>query len=242
MNWFKIARYLLIAEIVIVTFIVLYILKIALAQSIGIGVMPAILKFNFPGVYEREFCFFNKGSMDAIYSIQSGDIKVLTEINFTVHANTDINTCVKKRISFVADKTGYFYISAFPEEMPEGAVQLIRMIGVKIEVLSSTTTTVQQSVSSGTGGAISGTSGAVSEASNETSESIFEGNLTTVTTTTIQNISIPQSEYNASADISTQEASETSDLQNYSNIIKVVIMTIIVVVSFYILLELLALK
>ena len=190
MDWVKIAKYLLIAEVAVVTFIVLYILKIALAQSIGIGVVPAVLKYNFPGVYEHEFCFFNKGDTDAIYSIESGDIKVLTEINFTVPAGSDINTCVKKKIKFVADKTGYFYVSAFPEEMPEGAVKLIRRIGVKIEVLSPTTTTVRQGGAGGTGGADSGSS-------NETSESIFEENITATTTTTVQNVSMPQSEYNA---------------------------------------------
>ena len=217
MDWVKIAKYLLIAEVAVVTFIVFYILKIALAQSIGIGVMPAVLKYNFPGVYEHEFCFFNKGDTDAIYSIQSGDIRVLTEINFTVPANTDINTCVKKKIKFVADKTGYFYISAFPEEMPEGAVQLIRRIGVKIEVLSPTTTTVQQSGASGTSVAISGSSGVGTG-------NISEANITTTTTTMVQNISVLQSEYSASANISAQETSETSEPQvDYSSIIKTII-------------------
>jgi len=178
MNWFKIAKYLLIAEVALATFIVLYILKVALAQSIGIGVMPAILKYNFPSVYEHEFCFFNKGDTDAIYSIQSGDIKVLTEINFTVPANTDINNCVKKKIKFVADKTGYFYVSAFPEEMSGGTVSLVRRIGVKIEVLSSTTTTVQQSGGSGSGG--------VSES---TTTTIFINNTSNATTTIISNYS-----------------------------------------------------
>jgi len=232
MNWFKIAKYLLIAEVAVVTFIVLYILKIALAQSIGIGVVPAILKYNFPGVYEHEFCFFNKGNTDAIYSIQSGDIKVLTEINFTVFANTDINTCVKKRIRFVADKTGYFYISAFPEEMPEGAIHLIRRIGVKIEVLSPTTTTVQQGGAGGTGGAVSETD----------SGNISEPNITTTTSLTIQNISIPQSEYNASANISTQETLEASETQVYSNIIKTIIIAVIVIIVLYVLIELLTLR
>jgi len=238
MNWFKIAKYLLIAEVALVTFIVLYILKIALAQSIGIGVMPAVLKYNFPGVYEHEFCFFNKGDTDAVYSIQSGDIRVLTEINFTVPAGSDIDTCVKKKIKFVADKTGYFYISAFPEEMPEGAIQLIRRIGVKIEVLSPTTTTVQQGGAGG-GGGVSGSTGELS------SGNISEANITTTTTaiTTIQNISMPQSEYNASANISAQETLETSEPQvDYSSIIKTIIIAVIVIISLYVLIELLALK
>jgi len=235
-DWVKIAKYLLIAEVAVVTFIVFYILKIALAQSIGIGVMPAVLKYNFPGVYEHEFCFFNKGDTDAIFSIQSGDIRVLTEINFTVPANTDISTCVKKKIKFVADKTGYFYISAFPEEMPEGAVQLIRRIGVKIEVLSPTTTTVQQSGASGTSVAISGSSGVGTG-------NISEANITTTTTTMVQNISVVQSEYSASANISAQETSEISEPQvDYSSIIKTIIIAVIVIISLYVLIELLALK
>lgn len=152
MNWGKMAKYLLIAELIFISFVVLYILKIALAQTIGIGVSPAVLKYNFPAVYSQEFCFFNQGDTDAIYVIQSGDIRVLNEMNFTVSANTNFNNCIKKTLQLVVDKSGYFYVAAYPKVSQNATVSIVRRVGVKVELAGySTQTTITQSVSGGGG-------------------------------------------------------------------------------------------
>jgi hypothetical protein len=150
MEWGKIAKWLLIAELVFISFVVFYILKVALAQTIGIGVSPAVLKYNFPAVYSYEFCFFNQGDTDAIYVIQSGDIKVLNEMNFTVPANTNYDNCVKKTLQLVVDKSGYFYVLAYPNINQSFAISIVRRVGVKVELsYLPTTATVSQSSSGG---------------------------------------------------------------------------------------------
>jgi hypothetical protein len=131
----------------------LFLSDIALAQSIGIGVSPVVLKYNFPGVYSREFCFFNQGDTDAIYVIQSGDIKILNEINFTVPANTNFNNCIKKTLQLLVDKSGYFYVAAYPNVTQVSTVSIVRRVGVKVELsgypLSTLTTTTVSSSGSG---------------------------------------------------------------------------------------------
>jgi hypothetical protein len=148
MGWEKIAKWLLIAELIFTFFVVLYILRVALAQTIGIGVSPAVLKYNFPAVYSYEFCFFNQGDTDATYVIQSGDIKVLNEMNFTVPANTNYDNCVKKTLQLVVDKSGYFYVLAYPNINQSSTISIVRRVGVKVELnYLPTTTTISQSSS-----------------------------------------------------------------------------------------------
>ena len=150
MEWGKIAKWLFIAELVVAFFAVIYVIKIAFGDTIGIGVSPAVLKYNFPAVYSYEFCFFNQGDTDAVYVIQSGDIKVLNEMNFTVPANTNFNNCVKKTLQLVVDKSGYFYVLAYPNINQSSTVSIVRRVGVKVELnYLPTTTTISHSSSGG---------------------------------------------------------------------------------------------
>lgn len=89
--------------------IVLILLNISYAQTIGIGIIPASV--NTTSRFYN-FCFFNKGDTDAVYKIISGSIKV-EEMEFVVPANTNIQTCIKKTIYFYG-KNGTFYIEAYP--------------------------------------------------------------------------------------------------------------------------------
>jgi len=73
---FKILLSAIILELIISGIIVFSIMKIALAQTIGIGVIPAVVKFNSPGTYIYEFCFFNQGDTDAIYEVINGEVLV----------------------------------------------------------------------------------------------------------------------------------------------------------------------
>jgi hypothetical protein len=150
MRWERIAKWLLIAELIFISFVVFYILKIALGDTIGIGVSPAVLKYNFPAVYSYEFCFFNQGDTDAIYVIQSGDIRVLNEMNFTVSANTNYNSCVGKTLQLLVDKSGYFYVLAYPNINQSSTISIVRRVGVKVELnYLPTTTTIYQGSSGG---------------------------------------------------------------------------------------------
>jgi hypothetical protein len=142
----------------------LFLQDIALARSIGIGITPVVLKYNFPGVYSKEFCFFNQGDTDAVYVIQSGDIKVLNEINFTVPANTDFNTCIKKTLQLVVDKTGYFYVLAYPNVTQISTVSIVRRVGVKVELSGYSTQTLTTGNVSSSGGSV----GVVQQVSNTT--------------------------------------------------------------------------
>jgi hypothetical protein len=151
--WSRIAKWLLIVELIFISFAVLYVIKIALAQTIGIGVSPAVLKYNFPAVYSQEFCFFNQGDTDAVYVIQSGDIKVLNEMNFSVPANTNFDNCVKKTLQLMVDKSGYFYVAAYPKINQSATVSIIRRVGIKVELASYPTQTISSSSSGGVSGA-----------------------------------------------------------------------------------------
>jgi hypothetical protein len=150
MEWEKISRWLFIAELIVAFFAVLYVVKIAFGDTIGIGVSPAVLKYNFPAVYSYEFCFFNQGDTDAVYVIQSGDIRVLNEMNFIVPANTNYDNCVKKTLQLIVDKSGYFYVLAYPNINQSSTISIVRRVGVKVELnYLPTTTTISQSSSGG---------------------------------------------------------------------------------------------
>jgi hypothetical protein len=121
-----------------------------LGQTIGIGVAPAIVKFN-AGVYDYNFCFFNEGDTDINFTLKSGDIKV-DEIEFFVPANTNLTNCVKKTVRLYVDKSGYFYVQASPPE--NATIKIVRQIGVKVVCLNCYTT----SISSSSGSISSGSS------------------------------------------------------------------------------------
>ena len=194
MNWEKISKWLFIAELIVAFFAVICVVKIAFGDTIGIGVSPAVLKYNFPAVYSHEFCFFNQGDTDAVYVIQSGDIKVLNEMNFTVQANTNYDNCVKKTLQLVVDKSGYFYVLAYPNINQTSTISIVRRVGVKVELnYLPTTTTISQGSS---GGSISiqtttttirnQTSNATLTTRNETSNVTIE-NTTDTTNQTAEN-------------------------------------------------------
>jgi len=200
MEWGKMSKWLFIAELVVAFFAVLYVIKIAFGDTIGIGVSPAVLKYNFPAVYSHEFCFFNQGDTDAVYVVQSGDIRVLNEMSFVVPANTNYDNCIKKTLQLVVDKSGYFYVLAYPSINQSSTISIVRRVGVKVELsYISTTTTISQG---GSGGSIpiqtttttirNQTSNATLTIRNETSNatnitSNFTSNATIENTTNIEN-------------------------------------------------------
>jgi hypothetical protein len=197
MEWGKIAKWLLIAELIFISFVVFYILKIALGDTIGIGVSPAVLKYNFPAVYSQEFCFFNQGDTDAVYVIQSGDIRVLNEMNFIVPANTSYDNCIRKTLQLVVDKSGYFYVLAYPNINQNSTISIVRRVGVKVELnyISATTTVSQGSF----GGSF-----------------ISQTTTTTIRNQTSNNISIVRNETSNATNITTNFTSNTA-IENVAN-------------------------
>jgi hypothetical protein len=192
---FKILLWLAFIEIIATGLIVLYFAKVGLAQTIGIGVSPSIVKFNSPGTYLYEFCFFNQGDTDAVYETVNGEVIVQYK-KFTVPARTNFTNCVKKQLLLTVIQPGYFYITAKPatQEQQAGAVSVVRRVGVKIELANYTSQinatpgnqTTTTTITSGGGG------GAVGQ---QTTTTITSGggavgnqtNATKTTTTTLKN-------------------------------------------------------
>jgi hypothetical protein len=124
----------------------------ALAQTIKIGVYPAIVKFQSPGTYQKEFCFFNEGDTDAIYETMSGEV-IVNYQKFLVPKNTLIGNCIKKNLTLTVRNQGYFYIVGKPNvNESAGMVSLIRRVGIKVELESQTTTTTISGGASGGSG------------------------------------------------------------------------------------------
>jgi len=136
----------------IIFFSLLVLLKFVTAQTIGIGVSPSIVKFNSPGTYLYEFCFFNQGDTDAEYETINGEVMVQYQ-KFTVPAGTNFTNCVKKQLLLTVIQPGYFYITAKPanQEQQAGAVSIVRRVGIKVELANYQTTTTTQTTSGGAG-------------------------------------------------------------------------------------------
>jgi hypothetical protein len=153
---FKLLLILSLIEVIATGLIVFYFVKIGLAQTIGIGVAPSVVKFNSPGTYLYEFCFFNQGDTDAEYETINGEVMVQYQ-KFTVPAGTNFTTCVKKQLLLTVTQPGYFYITAKPvtQEQQAGAVSIVRRVGIKVELANyqqtQTTTTTTQTTSGGAG-------------------------------------------------------------------------------------------
>jgi len=153
---FKLLLILALIEVIATGLIVFYFVKIGLAQTIGIGVAPSVVKFNSPGTYLYEFCFFNQGDTDAVYETINGEVMVQYQ-KFTVPAGTNFTTCVKKQLLLTVTQPGYFYITAKPvtQEQQAGAVSIVRRVGIKVELANyqqtQTTTTTTQTTSGGAG-------------------------------------------------------------------------------------------
>jgi len=231
MEWGKIAKWLLIAELIFISFVVFYIIKIALGDTIGIGVSPAVLRYNFPAVYSYEFCFFNQGDTDAIYVIQSGDIRVLNEMNFTVPANTNYDNCIRKTLQLMVDKSGYFYILAYPNINQSSTISIVRRVGVKVELdYIHTTTTVSQG---GSGGSIisqTTTTTIKNQTLSNVSNVNVSSNATNITTNFTSNASV---ENVTNAEDQTSESSERNiDLFDIS--IKVIGFLVLIIIAYFI--------
>jgi hypothetical protein len=231
MEWGKIAKWLLIAELVFISFVVLYILRVALAQTIGIGVSPAILKYNFPAVYSYEFCFFNQGDTDAIYVIQSGDIKVLNEMNFTVPANTNYNNCVKKTLQLVVDKSGYFYVLAYPNINQSSTISIVRRVGVKVELsYLSTATTISQSSSGSSSSVRTTTTTIVNQTFSNVSSVGASSNATNITANFTSSALVE----NATGVENQTSKSSGSNIDLLDISIKVIVFLILIIIAYYI--------
>jgi len=153
---FKLLLILALIEVIATGLIVFYFVKIGLAQTIGIGVAPSVVKFNSPGTYLYEFCFFNQGDTDAEYETINGEVLVQYQ-KFIVPAGTNYTNCVKKQLLLTVTQPGYFYITAKPvtQEQQSGAVSIVRRVGIKVELANyqqtQTTTTTTQTTSGGAG-------------------------------------------------------------------------------------------
>jgi hypothetical protein len=149
---FKLLLILSLIEVIATGLIVFYFVKIGLAQTIGIGVAPSVVKFNSPGTYVYEFCFFNQGDTDAEYETINGEVMVQYQ-KFIVPAGTNFTNCVKKQLLLTVIQPGYFYITAKPvtQEQQAGAVSIVRRVGIKVELANYQTTTTTQTTSGGAG-------------------------------------------------------------------------------------------
>jgi hypothetical protein len=187
---FKLLLALALIEVIATGLIVFYFVKIGLAQTIGIGVVPSVVKFNSPGTYLYEFCFFNQGDTDAIYETVNGEVMVQYQ-KFTVPAGTNFTNCVKKQLLLTVTQPGYFYITAKPanQEQQSGAVSIVRRVGIKVELANyqSTQTTTTTTIKSGGGG---GTS-SIQQTTTTTLKN--QNNQTTTTTTKVNPYPINES-------------------------------------------------
>jgi hypothetical protein len=157
---FKLILALALIEVIATGLIAFYFVKIGLAQTIGIGVAPSLVKFNSPGTYLYEFCFFNQGDTDAEYETVNGEVLVQYQ-RFIVPKGTNYTSCVKKQLLLTVTQPGYFYITAKPANQTQqaGAVSIVRRVGIKVELANyqpsqTTTTTITQTTSGGGAGNI----------------------------------------------------------------------------------------
>jgi hypothetical protein len=157
---FKLLLVLALIEVIATGLIVFYFVKVGLAQTIGIGVVPSVVKFNSPGTYLYEFCFFNQGDTDAEYETVNGEVLVQYQ-RFIVPKGTNYTNCVKKQLLLTVIQPGYFYITAKPANQTQqaGPVSIVRRVGIKVELanyqpIQTTTTTITQTTSGGGAGSI----------------------------------------------------------------------------------------
>jgi len=177
---FKILLFAILLVMIASGALILLIIKVANAQTIGIGVMPSIVKFSRPGNYSYEFCFFNEGDTNATYEIISGEVKV-QYTSLLVPARTNITNCVRKSINLAVTEPGYFYVVGKPATQTNESypVSIVRRVGVKVELMSynqTTTTTIRTNTTTTT---IAGGRGGTSQ----TTTTTIQQNRTTTTTT-----------------------------------------------------------
>lgn len=107
--------------------LLIFLVPVAYADTIGIGVMPVVLNMSYTDLYSV-LCFFNEGDTDAIYRIRSGSASVWEKV-FVVPRNTSIKNCVKEFV--VIFGSGYFYVEAYPVNYT-GDFTIIRRVAVKV--------------------------------------------------------------------------------------------------------------
>ena len=167
--------------------LILFIIKTANAQTLGIGVTPSVVKFSNPGNYSYEFCFFNEGDTDATYEIISGEVRV-QYTSFLVPARTNITNCVIKSINLAVTEPGYFYVVGKPATSTNESypVSIIRRVGIKVELMNymqTTTTTTTTTTIAGGGGASQTTTTTIQ--TNTTTTTTIRSGTTNQTTTTV---------------------------------------------------------
>ena len=209
---FKLLLVLSLIEVIATGLIVFYFVKIGLAQTIGIGVSPSVVKFNSPGTYLYEFCFFNQGDTDAEYETVNGEVMVQYQ-KFIVPKGTNYTSCVKKQLLLTVTQPGYFYITAKPanQEQQAGAVSIVRRVGIKVELANyqptqPTTTTITQTTSGGAGNIQQQTT--TTTIKNQTTQTTIK----TTTTTTNKEV-----EHIVEVLNRTKNATNTQSTQNSSN-------------------------
>ena len=236
---FKILLSAIILELIISGIIVFSIMKIALAQTIGIGVMPAVVKFNSPGTYIYEFCFFNQGDTDAVYEVINGEVLVQYK-SFEVPAGTNIANCIKQQLILTVVKPGYFYVigrakTGYGESAP---VSVIRRIGIKVELenySTTTTTTTISGVGSGGGGTFGGTSGTTTTTTTTTVR-MTQTTTTTISNETLSNIS---EEIRSIVEVlnTTRNSSETKINLDIIKLIAVILVAVVIIFGVYYLIQ-----
>jgi hypothetical protein len=229
---FKLLLALALIEVIATGLIVFYFVKIGLAQTIGIGVSPSIIKFNSPGTYVYEFCFFNQGDTDAIYETVNGEVIVQYQ-KFTVPAGTNFTNCVKRQLLLTVTQPGYFYIVAKPvtQEQQSGAVSIVRRVGVKVELANyqSTQTTTTTTIKSGGGG---GTS-SIQQTTTTTLKN--QTNQTTTTTTKVNPYPINESVVEKQVIESLNKSTNLTNKPSFSiiDIVKIALMIGVIVGVIY---------
>ena len=208
-------------------------MKIALAQSIGIGVVPAVVKFNSPGTYIYEFCFFNQGDTDAIYEVINGEVLVQYK-SFEVPAGTNITNCIKQQLVLTVVKPGYFYVigrakTDYEEQAP---VSVIRRIGIKVELENYSTTTTTISGGGSGGGTFGGTSGTTTTTTVRTTQTTT----TTISNETLSNIS---EEIKSVIEVlnATRKSSETKINLDIVKIVAVILVAVVIIFGVYYLIQ-----
>jgi len=234
---FKLLLALSLIEVIATGLIVFYFVKIGLAQTIGIGVSPSVVKFNSPGTYFYEFCFFNQGDTDAEYETVNGEVmvEVITQNQnqnqkFIVPAGTNYTNCVKKQLSLTVTQPGYFYIAAKPANQTQqaGAVSIVRRVGVKVELANyqpTQTTTTTQTTSGGGAGNIQ----------QQTTTTTIKNQTTQTTTTTNKEVEHIVEVLNRTKNITNTQIAQTPSNPSFGiiDILKIVLMIGVIVGVIY---------
>jgi cobalamin biosynthesis Mg chelatase CobN len=138
-------------------------------------------------------------------------------MNFTVPANTNYDNCVRKTLQLVVDKSGYFYVAAYPKVSQNATVSIVRRVGIKVELAYPTQTTTSSSVSGGAGNVQTTT----------TTTGMLKNQ--SFTTTTIRNLTATTLTQNGTKNETGANISSTKSEKPTFDLTKVIIAIIVVV-------------